>query len=301
MRHRTPDPVVDQSNSRDPLPDLRGLRPIITVVRIRYLLAHLGPRHTRNRRILSDAAAWLVIALALFATHPVPHVWRLLHPTRTRPDPDPSAFTKARHRLGVAPMRDLFRDVAAALAPPGTRGVFHRGWRLMAVDGTTFDMPDTPENDRIFGRGHNPFATDPYPQVRVLALCELGTHAVCAVAFRPYCSSEHEMVPHLVRSLPPGMLLLWGRGFFGFDLVTAVLERGCRLLARVKTRRLIFNRQQTLADGSYRSTIYPSDGDRRRDRNGRIVRAIADTLDGPNRTGHGESHRPQTAATHETL
>ena len=66
MRHRTPDPVVDQSNSRDPLPDLRGLRPIITVVRIRYLLAHLGPRHTRNRRILSDATAWLVIALALF-------------------------------------------------------------------------------------------------------------------------------------------------------------------------------------------------------------------------------------------
>ena len=232
MRYRTPDPIGDQSKSDDPLPFLRGLRQIITGVRIRYLLAHLGPRHTRNRRIPSDATVWLVIALSLFATHSVPHVWRLLHPTRTHHDPDPSAFPKARPRLGVAPMRELVQDLAAGLAPPGTRGVFHRGWRLMAIDGTTFDMPDTPENDRIFGRGRNPFAADAYPQVRVLALCELGTHAICAVAFRPYCRREHEMVPHLVRSLQPGMLLLWDRGFFGFDLVTSVLSQGCQLLAR---------------------------------------------------------------------
>ena len=171
MRHRTPDPVVDQSNSRDPIPYRRGLQQIITLLRIRYLLAHLGPRHTRNRRIPSDATVWLVIALSLFATHSVPQVWRLLHPTRTQPDPDPSAFTKARPRLGVAPMRELFQDLASELAPPGTRGVFHRGWRLMAIDGTTFDMPDTPQNDRIFGRGRNHFAADAYPQVRVLALC----------------------------------------------------------------------------------------------------------------------------------
>ena len=291
MRYRTLDPVADQSNSRDPLPYLRGLRQIITRLRIRYVLAHLGPRHTRNRRITSDATVWLVIALALFATHSVPQVWRLLHPTRTQHDPDPSAFTKARPRLGVGPLRDLFRDVAAELAPPGTRGVFHRGWRLMAIDGTTFEMPDTPENDRIFGRGHNPFATDPYPQVRVLALCELGTHAIGAVAFRPYCSREQTMVPHLVRSLQPGMLLLWDRGFFGSDLVTSVLSQGCRLRARVKTRHLIFQRQQTLADGSYLSTIDPSYDDRRRDRNGRVVRIIEYTLDDPNRTGHHEKHR----------
>ena len=291
MRYRTLDPVVDQSNAGDPLPYLRGLRQIITLVRIRYLLAHIGPRHTRNRRIPPDSTAWLVIALSLFATHSVPHVWRLLHPTRPRPDPDPSAFTKARHRLGVAPMRELFQDFAAELAPPGTRGVFHRGWRLMAIDGTTFGMPDTPENERIFGRGHNPFAADPCPQVRVLALCELGTHALCAVAFRPYCSSESEMVPHLLRSLQPGMRLLWDRGFFGFDLITSVLNRGCQLLARVTTRHLIFKRRETLADGSYLSTIYPSDGDRRRDCNGRTVRIIEYTLDDPNRKGYGETHR----------
>lgn len=56
----------------------------------------------------------------------------------------------------------------------------------------------------------------------------------------------------------------------------------------------MFQRQQTLADGSYLSTIDPSDDDRRRDRNGRvvrIVRVIEYTLDDPHRTGHHETHR----------
>ena len=75
MRDRTRDPVGDHSKSDDPQPFLRGRRQIITVIRIPSLLAHLGLRHARNRRITSDA------------TRSVAQVWRLLHPTRTSHDP----------------------------------------------------------------------------------------------------------------------------------------------------------------------------------------------------------------------
>jgi hypothetical protein len=161
----------------------------------------------------------------------------------------------------------------------------------MAIDGTTFTMPDTPKNERVFGRGRNQYSGDAYPQVRLLALCEVGTHAVCDVAFRPYCSSEQEMVPHLLRSLHPGMLLLWDRGFFGFKIIASVLERGCHLLARVKTSQLIFQRHETLSDGSYLTKIYATTYDRTHDRNGRVVRLIEYTIDDPKRKGHGEKHR----------
>jgi hypothetical protein len=70
------------------------------------------------------------------------------------------------------------------------------------------------------------------------------------------------MVPHLVRSLRPDMLVLWDRNFFVFHLIGAIARTGARLLARVKTRQLVFQRRQTLADGSYLSTIYPSFTDR---------------------------------------
>jgi hypothetical protein len=229
--------------------------------------------------------------MSLFATHSIPMVWRALHPYLPGSDPDASTFSKARYRLGVEPLRQLFQEIALALAPVGTPGVFYKSLRLMGIDGTVFDVPDTPENARVFGRGGNQRSPNAFPQVRVLALCELGTHAVCDFALRPINQSEQAMVPTLMRSLKPGMLLLWDRNFFGFKLIEGVLATGCHLLARVKTSQLIFQRLRNLPDGSYLSKIYPSYPDRIHDRNGRIVRIIEYTHNDPNRPGCGQTHR----------
>jgi hypothetical protein len=188
-------------------------------------------------------------------------------------------------------MRALFQEIAGCLAPCGTPGVFYRSLRLMGIDGTVLDMPDTPANARIFGRGGNQRAPNAFPQVRVLALCELGTHCVCDFALRPIRHSEQAMVPLLMRSLRPDMLLLWDRNFFGFDLIRGVLERGSHLLARVKTAQLIFQRVQNLPDGSYLTKIYPSYPDRIHDRNGRLVRIIEYTHNDPTRQGYGRLNR----------
>jgi hypothetical protein len=161
----------------------------------------------------------------------------------------------------------------------------------MGIDGTTFDMPDTPENERAFGRGGNQRSPNAFPQVRVLALCELGTHAICDVALRPIRGSEPAMVPHLLRSLTPDMLVLWDRGFFGFDLVESVLRRHSHLLARVKAGQLVFRRLESLPDGSYLSKIYATYSDRTHDRNGRVVRVIEYTHSDPTRAGYGVPNR----------
>jgi hypothetical protein len=50
----------------------------------------------------------------------------------------------ARARLGPAPLRALFAEVARPLATPATKGAWYRGWRLVALDGTTLDVADTP-------------------------------------------------------------------------------------------------------------------------------------------------------------
>jgi hypothetical protein len=283
--------VAAHSQAFDPIPYLRGLRQIVDQERIEYILARTSRRRRRQRRLVGSSMVWLVIAMSLIASHSIPKVWRFLHPHSDLPEPDDSAFTKARRRLGVAVFRQLFQEVARPMAVADTPGAFYRGWRLMGIDGTTFDMPDTPANERIFGRGGNQRSPNAFPQVRVLALCELGTHAICDFALRPIRGSEQAMVPHLLRSLHPGMLLLWDRGFFGFDLVNSVLQRGCHLLARVKTSQIIFRRVRTLDDGSYLSTIYPSTQDRLHDRNGRVVRIIEYTHNDPNRPGHGTTTR----------
>jgi hypothetical protein len=283
--------VVAHPGSFEPIPYLRGLQHLISQQRLDHILARTRRVERRKGRLLASSVTWLVIAMSLFASHSIPMVWRALHPYLTTPDPDESTFTKARQRLGVAALRLLFRDIAFSLAPVGTPGAFYRSLRLMGIDGTVFDMPDTAANEAIFGRGGNQRSPNAFPQVRVLALCELGTHAVCDFALRPIHQGEQAMVPTLMRSLQPGMLLLWDRNFFGFDLITNVLARGSHLLARVKTSQLIFKRLHDLPDGSYLTKIYPSYYDRINDRNGRVVRLIEYTHNDPTRQGCGLPHR----------
>ena len=46
----------------------------------------------------------------------------------------------------------LFERVAKPLASEGTPGCWLAGRRLVAIDGTCVDLPDTVANDEFFGR-----------------------------------------------------------------------------------------------------------------------------------------------------
>ena len=274
----------------DPIPFVRGLHQLIPESRLSAILTQTARGSERRRRLPAESVIWLVIAMALFAADSIPKVWRRLHPGRDEPEPDDSAFTQARKRLGVAPLRQLFLQVARPMATHQTRGASYGGWRLMGIDGTTLDLPDTPANVRTFGRPKGPRADAAFPQVRLLALCELGTHAICGLAIKPICHGETTMVGQLLNDLGPGMLLIWDRGFFSFDLIKSVCMRGAHLLARVKSN-TILKPLRYLADGSYLATLYPSQTDRRHDTNGLMVRVIEYTHDDPNRPGVGQRHR----------
>jgi hypothetical protein len=274
----------------DPIPFVRGLTQLIPLRRLAAILTRTGRGSERRRSLPAEAVIWLVIAMTLFAADSIPKVWRRLHPTRDDPEPTDGAFTQARQRLGVAPLRQLFLETARPMATHQTVGAFDRGWRLMGLDGTVLDLPDTPANAHTFGRPTTGRAEGAFPQVRLLALCELGTHAVCGLAIKPICHGEPAMVSALLDQLGPGMLLIWDRGFFSYELIHSVCQRGAHLLARVKSN-TILKPLRRLDDGSYLAKIYPDAGARRHDRRGFLVRVIEYTHDDPNRPGAGERHR----------
>ena len=93
---------------------------------------------------------------------------------------DKSAITRARIRLGIAPLKKKFKRVAQPLAEPGLTGAWHRGRRLVSLDGTTVDLPDEPDLEQRFGRPSASRGASSFPQVRLLALMETGTHAIFA-------------------------------------------------------------------------------------------------------------------------
>ena len=134
-------------------------------------------------------------------------------------------------------MRHLFDQVVRPLAPPETPGAFYRGLRLMGLDGTVFDVPDSDANAAAFGRpSAGPRGEGAFPQVRKLSLVELGTHVEVAFVVRSCSHGEQSMVGGLLRHLTAEMLLLWDRGFFSYELWKRSTSRGVKLLARVTKR-----------------------------------------------------------------
>jgi hypothetical protein len=124
------------------------------------VIAATGRAEQCQRLLPARVVVYYTLAMCLFAQVGYEEVMRLLVEglawmRRWRGSwqvPDKSSIARARARLGPAPLRALFVEVARPLATRKTRGAWYRGWRLVALDGTTLDVPDTPANLAAFGR-----------------------------------------------------------------------------------------------------------------------------------------------------
>ena len=167
------------------------------------VVAAQGRTEQRSRLLPARLVVYYVMALALFASEGYEEVMRqlvagLAWTTRWRGTwrvPSSPAISKARTRLGPAVLAALFDRVCVPVAAPDTAGAFYRSWRLVAVDGTTFDAPDEAVNTARFGKPSNDQGTGAFPQVRVVALAECGTHAVFAAALAGITTGEQDAIP----------------------------------------------------------------------------------------------------------
>jgi hypothetical protein len=195
--------------------------------------------------------------------------------------PTKVAIYKARERLGREPLELLFRAVARPLASESTRGAFYRGLRLVSVDGTCLDVADTEANEQAFGRpgtGRGQ-GVGAFPQLRLVALAESGTHAIFDAALGAYADSECALAEQLFGSLSDGMLCLADRGFYSFEHFQKARRTGAQLLWRVKSD-VGLPREQTLADGSYLTSIYALK-DRKVRRGGERARVVEYRIEDP--------------------
>ena len=111
--------------------------------------------------------------------------------------------TRAGKSGWVVPVQRVFDLVVKPLATPQTPGTFYHGLRLMGIDGTVLDVPDTPANEALFGRSSGGRGDSAFPQVRKVSLVELGTHIEVAMAVGGYHDSEQKLVEQLWDRLPP--------------------------------------------------------------------------------------------------
>lgn len=269
------------------------------------VVAETGRKEVRHRLLPARVVVYYVLGLALFSDASYEEVMRNLVEglswgsgwARSWSVPTKASLYKARVRLGKEPLEALFSSVAKPMATEQTRGAFYRSLRLMSVDGTSLDLADTPENDSHFGRpgsGRGEGA-GAFPQVRVVALAESGTHALVAAAPGPLSDGETTLARGLLGAFSPGMLVLADRNFYSFKLWNEARATGADLLWRTKSNHIL-PVESRLSDGSYLSVLHEVVNNKRR-RSDIVVRVIEYRVEDPGRTETEPLYRLLTTVT----
>ncbi len=229
---------------------------------IEDVLDEAGRREQRTRRLPAHVMVRFCLAMCLFYDDDYEEVMRKLVGSLREMDswrddwqvPTTSAITQARQRLTEEPLRMLFERAATPVAGRGTKNAWLGARRLMAVDGFMLDVPDTTGNVEEFGRLDTGPKASAFPQVRVLALTECGSHASVAASFGPCRDDERALLAGVLGAFTPDMLVIADRNFYSFDLWRQALDTGADLLWRVKAG-VTLPVVEPLSDGSYRSVV----------------------------------------------
>ena len=276
------------------LPMIENIVPQATIAAV---LAAEGRFTARERKLNLVVTVLLIIMMNLYTADAIGAVLekmaqglRYIWPDPDYQVPRASAVSYRRDQVGARPVVALFQHVCQPLAAPDTPGAFLFGLRLMAIDGTTEDIADTPANVAAFGRHESGRGPSAFPQVKGVYLVECGTHAIVDAGFWPVKTSERVGGFRLLRSVTAGMLLMWDRGFHDYDMFVQARQRGAHVLARLPAH-VKPTLVRALEDGSYLAYLHPSAYQRRKKGERLLVRIVEYTITDPNLPGWDEAHR----------
>jgi Insertion element 4 transposase N-terminal/Transposase DDE domain len=169
-----------------------------------------------------------------------------------------ASISVARAKIGAAPLAELVQRCCVPMAEARYHPeAFYRGLRLVAMDGSNFELPDEADNVEHFGRPGSRTGVAGYPQAKCVVLAECVTHAILGANLGPYRSSEWDICKPLLSALAPDMLCMADRGFDAYEHWREARATGAQLLWRCAEGRLL-PRVRDLPDGSYISTIEPT-------------------------------------------
>jgi hypothetical protein len=221
----------------------QAIETVIKPEMIELALEKTNSLESRQRKLTSSLVVCLVISMSYWSSDSMTTVLKNLVNGLSKQwtklgqswkTPVSSSITEARQRLGCQVISQLFNSIAKPLANLSTPGAFLGGLRVMAVDGTLLDVPDSQANAKVFGYpGSRKGTKAAFPKVRVVLLVEAGTHLITDALMCPDRIGERVRALKLLRSVNESMLLMWDRGFHSYQMVNSTLAYRCQYLGRV--------------------------------------------------------------------
>jgi hypothetical protein len=166
------------------------------------------------------------------------------------PTSDTGDYCKARAKLSEVALRELTVEIAGELEEQADPKWLWKGLHSKLVDGFTFTMPDTPENQAEYPQSRSQKKGVGLPIARSLAILSLATAAVLDVATGPYSgkeTGETALLRSRLDAFSPGDLLVADRYFCSIFLIALLLGRGVQSCTRMhQNRHVDFRRGRRL-------------------------------------------------------
>jgi putative transposase len=179
----------------------------------------------------------------------------LLQTGQRPPSGDTGDYCRARAKLKLAALQRLVRESAADLEQQAERGWLWKGLHAKLVDGFTFTLPDTPENQEVFPQNPAQRPGVGLPIARVCAVLSLATACVCDLAIGPYEgkeTGENALLRSLLETLEENDVVVFDRHYCSFLMLALLSQRGLHVCARLHQRRLSdFRRGRRLGPGDH--------------------------------------------------
>jgi hypothetical protein len=165
--------------------------------------------------------------------------------------PRTAAYCNARVRLPETPMKDMLVAIgcAAEESSDRRRRAFHR--RVLAVDGTSVQLQDTPENQLEYPQPGEQEAGCGQPVMSAVALMGLGSGAILDLAVGGGFGYERTLFRKLWPSLAPGDILIADNGFCSYAEFVCLMDLGVDLLMAQRKNCLNNKEIRRIADGDY--------------------------------------------------
>lgn len=156
------------------------------------------------------------------------------------PSGDTGDYCRARSKLNLTALRRLVIEAAEQLQEGADSSWRWKGLDTKLIDGFTFTMPDTPENQAAFPQQKNQRPGAGFPIARVCAVLSLATAAIHDLNIGPYEgkeTGESALLRGILDGLKAGDVAVFDRCFCSFMMLAILRLRGVHFCARLHQRR----------------------------------------------------------------
>lgn len=153
---------------------------------------------------------------------------------------DTGDYCRARAKLDLRALRDLVTATARELERAAKTSWLWHGLHAKLVDGFTFTMPDTPENQAAFPQQKTQAPGVGFPIARACAVVSLATAAIQDVVIGPYAgkeTGENALLREMLEAFDENDVVVFDRYYCSF-MMLAILSLGrLHVCARLHQRR----------------------------------------------------------------